>query len=471
MSIAFPELAAIRLGYGLSPVLPPPATPAEVLAEAEAVAAQPPVYTTAEAQQAQVEYNRLDKARRKDRKDGAAADAGDGEAERTPAQKQFIAYRQELSGRRNAYLTTRVIQCATARAGFGDRLIQFWADHFTTRAGGAGLHPMSVAFVEEAIRPHIFGPFERLLAAAETHPAMVIFLDQNRSVGPTSRAARSARRRQLGLNENLAREVLELHTLGVSSGYTQADVRGLAALLTGLGYAPEEEVRFFPRRAEPGADVVLGRSYGGSGPGSMDDILAVFGDLARHPDTATHIAGKLAVHFVSDEPEEALVADLAAAWRESGGDLPRVYAVLVEHPALARQFRQKVRQPFDFLAASLRALGLQADMAADLPPRRLRRALLDPIRAMGQPWFGASGPDGWPEAGEAWIRPQLLAERIDWAMNVPIRLVDPLPDPRGFLETALGGTAGEALVWAVPKAESIREGVGVVLASSDFNRR
>ena len=454
MSIAYPELAAIRLGYGLSPLMPPPADAAAVLASVAATASRPPGMTTAEAQAQQLATS---EARRAAKGDEAQAEA-------------FKAMQRMIYARAASSYQARLAHAAGAPVGFGERLVQFWADHFTVRTSPLPQRWLAPAFVEEAIRPQIGARFGDMLRAATTHPAMVLFLNQNRSIGPASPYAKARQEDTPGLNENLARELIELHTLGVDADYTQEDVRALARLLTGLTYNPREEGRFAAKRAEPGADIVLGKSYGGR-KARIEDIHAVLDDLAVHPSTARHIATKLAVHFSSDEPDPAMIADLTEAYQASDGDLMTVYRVLVAHPALPAQFRQKVRQPFDFMAAGLRALGLTTDATMGLELKKVRRWLRTPLQIMGQPLDAVPGPDGWPEAAAAWIRPQLLAERINWAMTVPERLTEPLPDPRVFVETTLGATASEGVLWAVPKAESVREGVGIVLASSDFNRR
>ena len=157
--------------------------------------------------------------------------------------------------------------------------------------------------------------------------------------------------------------------------------------------------------------------------------------------------------------------------RGSGGDLAQVNAVLAGHPDLGATFRAKARQPFDFVVAGLRALGVTGAEVLALAPPDANRLLWAPLARMGQPFVRARGPDGWPEAAADWITPQTLAARIDWALRVPARFVDPLPDPRALIDTALGGSASEALAAAVPRAETVREGVALVLASTDFNRR
>lgn len=456
MSVSFPELAAIRLGYGLSPLMPPPQSVAEVLASVDEAGPGADAVSLDEVRAAHVKLARLSKDRRDMGSDGQAS---------------YRAFARDLSMLRMVDLRRRLARALDAPAGFGERLVQFWADHFTIRADGAANQLMGLAFVDEAIRPHLGGHFADLLIAADTHPMMLRYLNQPGSFGPMSRTARKNPQRRLGLNENLAREMIELHTLGVNADYSQEDVRQLAELLTGLTYRPGSDLRFNRNQAEPGAEIVLGRSYGGDNPARIEDIHAVLRDLAGHPATARHLSRKLAVHFVSDRPGQRLIDDLTGVWRESDGHLPTVYAALVGHPDLQTSFRQKVRQPFDYLASAMRALGVSGAQILDKDPKRIRNEMNIPMIRMGQNWNRPIGPDGWPEPATDWITPQGLAARIEWSLKMPARLVADLPDPREFLVTALGGTASESLVWAVPKAESVPDGVAIVLASNDFNRR
>jgi len=256
--------------------------------------------------------------------------------------------------------------------------------------------------------------------------------------------------------------------MGVGAGYSQADVRQMARLLTGLDATAEEGFVFRPERAEPGAELVLGRVYGGPG---LAPIHAVLHDLGARPETAVHIARKLAVHFVSDLPDAGMVAQMAAAYRDSGGDLIAVYAAMLGHPAAWDGVLHKARQPVDFMQSALRALGVDGAQVLRMRDGVFRRMVLAPMALMGQPWRGPNGPDGWPEAVENWITPQGLAGRIGWAMTAPGRLVAAMPDPRDFAAQALGTAAPERLIWAAARAESAREGVGLVLASPAFNRR
>ncbi len=450
-----PQIAAIRFGFGLPPPPGAPGTPAGMLDLLSgpdlAIEAHPgprlpetlnAIFGAAQARRALV---------------------------RSPDDPGLAEARRETH-RVLRVMTERGLRVSLARAldspdGLRERLVRFWADHFTTRPKVAIDGPLPFTLAEEAIRPHLNGSFAQMLTAATLHPAMLVFLDQTSSIGPNSRLGQ---RRRRGLNENLARELIELHTLGVGAGYTQADVRELAELLTGLSVDPEQGTVFRADWAEPGAETVLGRSYGGEG---VEPVLEVLADLAARPETARHIARKLAVHFVADEPDPGLVAAIEVRFLETGGDLPQVHAVLVEHPAAWAPDLAKVRQPFDLVAAGLRALGIGGAQVTDLSPRLLRQRILGAMAAMGQPWQTPQGPDGWPEAAEAWITPQLLAARIQWAMEAPGALLRRLPDPADFARRALGPLAEGPVLWAVERAETQAEAVGLVLASPAFNRR
>jgi uncharacterized protein (DUF1800 family) len=361
-------------------------------------------------------------------------------------------------------------QATVARAvaspdGFRERLVSFWSDHFSTRSRSQFQTYLPFALTEQAVRPHLAGPFADLLSAVTLHPAMLTYLDQTTSYGPGSKKGLSQDR---GLNENLARELIELHTLGVDAAYSQTDVRQMAELLTGLAFDHERGFFFDRSRAEPGPEQVLGTDYDGEGTAP---ILAALRDLALRPETARHLARKLAVHFVSDLPSEALVEAIRLAYAESGGNLLASYQALLTHPDSWAPALQKARQPYDFIIASLRALGVSGQAIAGMEDKQFRRLILNPMKSMGQEFKGPPGPNGWPEEAEAWINPQGLAGRITWAMNVPGRLVDQLPDPVQLARAALGTKASETLLISAARAENIREGVGLVLSSPEFNRR
>lgn len=349
--------------------------------------------------------------------------------------------------------------------GFRERLVAFWADHFSVIAVNAMGAMLPLALVEDAIRPHVAGSFAKMLTAVTLHPAMLLYLDQVNSVGPNSALGRKQGK---GLNENLAREVIELHSLGVGGGYMQADVTEMAKLLTGLTYRPEMGMVYQPRRAEPGPKTVLGRRYE---TGGMADIHAALADLAQRPETAQHIARKLVVHFVADQPDESLVATMAAAFVATEGNLLAVCQAMLNHPAAWDQFAAKARQPFDFLIAAARALGLSSADLMAMEDGHFKGAFLLTMADLGQPFKRPAGPNGFPEEAEAWVTPQGLAQRITWAMSVPHRLIGELPDPATLARLCLAERASEALLWATARAEDRAQGVGLVLASAEFNRR
>ena len=381
-----------------------------------------------------------------------AAVEADKEMRRERRAKQLLALRLALA------------RALDAPSAFRERLVHFWADHFTVISKNVFGVLLPGAFVDEAIRPHVGGRFAEILRASTLHPAMLNYLDQVQSVGPTSR---TGRRRESGLNENLAREVIELHTLGVGALYSQTDVTQMAELLTGLT-VNRKGFLFRPQMAEPGAETVLGVTYDGEG---VEPILAVLDDIATRPDTATHIARKLAVHFVSDTPDEGMVQAMTAAFTDTGGDLPAVYRALLDHPSAWVPELAKARQPLDFIVAALRALGVDGATLMDMGEGPFRKFFFSALAGMGQPWQSPRGPDGWPEVAEAWITPQLLAARVTWAMEAPSRLVADLPEPEALVARALGTAADERVAWAAVRAETRDQGIGVIFASPMFNRR
>lgn len=362
------------------------------------------------------------------------------------------------------YLRRHLARAVGSADAFRERLAAFWADHFTVAARTRWDMALVAAQAEEAVRPHVAGRFADLLPAAVLHPAMLIYLDQSASIGPGSALAKGGR----GLNENLARELIELHTLGVGASYAQQDVRQMAELLTGVVYDPGKGQAFRPRQAEPGAETVLGQTYSGTG---MAPVLQALDYLAHRPETAAHLARKLAVHFLGDTPDESLVARMAATYLAQDTALLPVYQVMLADPAAFAAPMRKARPPVEFIAAALRGLQVPPETILAWGRKPLDRLVAAPLTGMAQPWGKPRGPDGWPEETGAWITPQGLAARVAWGMDMPARLADPLPDPRGFAEGALGSLMSAALKTAVARSESRPEGVGLVLASPEFNRR
>ncbi len=454
------HLAAIRFGTGLSPRIAPPASPGEMiraLTGPDRIGEAIPMPTFLTADPSLLDYKKATQARNRVRGTSQEEEARD--AMRALQRRARITQRQ--------LFMRRMARAATTDDGLRERLERFWADHFTVKSGGPASPHLVAVFANEAVRPHVAGRFPDMLRAVMTQPMMLAYLNQNRSFGPNSQRAK---RRGGGLNENLARELLELHTLGVDGPYGQSDVRQLAELLTGMAFTQEEGFVYRKHFAEPGAETVLGTSYGGGDP-SVDHVFAALDDLALHPATARHLSEKIARHFVSEEPSEDLIETLTAAYRGTGGDLLVVTAQLLEHPDAWTPELKKVKPPRDFMESALRALGVQAEDLTTLDRKPIDQIFAGPMQVMGQSIAGPSGPDGWEEDPAAWITPQGMAGRIGWSMKVPSRMTEMLPDPRDFVQTALGAQAGEAVTFAARAAETPAEGIGIVLSSPDFQRR
>lgn len=453
----FSTLAPVRFGFGLSPRQAPPASPDEILAALrgpDLMAQRWPGQKTPEALQMRADFLRLRKA----------------EALNEPgATEAFKRQRQAMDASNLGGLQRALARAVEDPTGMRERLHAFWRNHFTVRAKRVPEMPLAIAHVE-ALRPEITGSFPALLRTSTLHPMMLIYLDQVASFGPDSKRARKRPDLKLGLNENLARELMELHTLGVGGSYTQDDVRQLAELLTGLRVMDDQGTIFAPDFAEPGAETVLGRAYGGD-PAKLADIEQVLTALALHPDTSRHIATKLAVHFVGPEPHKALTGAMAEAYLGAKGQLMPVYEVLLTHPEAQLPSFPKVRQPFDYIATGYRAMGFDGAAVMAFNGVQIRRHAFRSLREMGQGWLSAPAPNGWPEEAEEWVSPQQLASRINWALRAPAGLQAKLPEPAEFARTALGPRLSELVAQAVPRSESRAEATALVLASAEMNRR
>lgn len=368
--------------------------------------------------------------------------------------------------------TARYATAAATTRPFRERLVHFWANHFAVSADKQPIPAIAGLFENEAIRPNVTGRFAELLIAVERHPAMLLYLDNAQSIGPNSTLGKLARRRgrrNLGLNENLAREILELHTLGVSGGYSQDDVVALAKAITGwsMGGAGERgrfaegtpgTFEFRENIHEPGAKTVLGKRYADAG---LDQGAAVLRDLATHPATARHLCGKLASHFVADEAPTELVDRLTKAWLDSGGELLPVYEALVLAPEAWGDTDRKYKSPHDFVVSTLRAL--------DRVPED-SRFVVNALDLMGQaPWRPGS-PAGWPDTAAEWGGADSLYKRIEWSNSVA-RLTGNRVDPVALGDAVLGGSfSAHSRTW-ISRAESRTQGLTLLLASPDFQRR
>nr|WP_204115042.1 DUF1800 domain-containing protein [Shimia biformata] len=450
----------MRFGYGLSPSIAPPLGLADMLSRLSGPDLMSQKYPIENYDQFTARIGEFIAARGERKK--AKGTAGEKAAQK--AMRRIVR-----RSRRQATLSlgASLLRRARTADAFRERLEFFWADHFSVVAKGQRMAGVVPSYSESAIRPFVGATFSELLKSAVLHPAMLNFLDQNASVGPNS--ALAAREDGKGLNENLAREILELHTLGVDGPYSQTDVRQLAELLTGLGTNRDGAMVFRHRRAEPGAETVLGRSYSGEFA-EIEDIHAVLDDLSAHPATARHIAGKLARHFVSNNPDPDLVAAIEAKFLETGGALLPTYEAMLTHPAAWDQAGGKIKQPITFVASAFRALDASDRDLGGVDRNQLVQMVDAPLARMGQAWGRPLGPDGWPDHDSHWITPQGLAARLQWALMAPSMLRRGLVDPRQLVGQALGPRATETLHFAASAAETRREGVALVLTSPAFQR-
>src|SRR4051794_23622702 len=327
----------------------------------------------------------------------------------------------------------RLQRAVIAECGFTERLVAFWSNHFCISASKGELARIwAGSFEREAIRPHVFGRFGEMLRAVEQHPAMLFFLDNQQSLGPDSRAGQNRKR---GLNENLAREIMELHTLGVGGGYSQEDVTSLARIITGWTFAGRQgqlgapgNFVFNANAHQPGPQRLLGRSYEDHGVAQGEAALL---DIARHPSTAKFIATKLARHFVADDPPPALVARLESVFRNSDGDLRALTTALVDSDEAWQAPLTKVRSPYDFLVATGRLLARIPD---DPGP------YLGSLNLLGQPLWSPAGPNGFPDTNAAWAAPEGMKLRLDISALLASRLGGAV-DPRDLLELVAADAA------------------------------
>jgi uncharacterized protein (DUF1800 family) len=357
----------------------------------------------------------------------------------------------------------RLQRAVTAECGFVERLVAFWSNHFCISASKGPLARMwAGAFEREAIRPHVLGRFGDMLKAVEQHPAMLFFLDNQQSLGPDSRAGQNRKR---GLNENLAREIMELHTLGVGGGYSQQDVTSLARIITGWTFAakqgqlgPPGAFVFNANAHQPGAQSLLGKTYEDNGLAQGEAALA---DLARHPSTAKFIATKLARHFVADEPPPALIARLQQAFRKSDGDLGAVTAALVDSEQAWQTPLTKVRSPYEFLVAAARLL---ARIPEDPAP------YLNSLNQLGQPLWAPAGPNGFPDSNAAWAAPEGMKLRLEISAQLASRIGANV-EPRELLELVLADAASAETRQAVERAETRQQALALLLMAPEFQRR
>jgi uncharacterized protein (DUF1800 family) len=351
---------------------------------------------------------------------------------------------------------TRFDVANQAEIGFVERLVWFWSNHFCVNADAT---VMAGAYEREAIRPYALGRFADMLQAAESHPAMLVYLNNALSIGPGSVAGIN---RDRGLNENLAREILELHTLGVRTDYSQADVTNFAKMLTGwtlrqTASDPDhgDEFMFLGRAHEPGPQTVIGREYPDSG---VKQGQAVLTDLARHPATARHVATKLARHFVADEPPAVLVDRLESRFRDTDGDLKELARALIAAPEAWAPEQAKIKRPAEWIVAALRATAQNGDIGR----------IIAGLNLLGEPLWRPPSPKGFPDGNAAWL--DGLSQRLDVANAFAQRVSDQL-DPHAIAEATIGPLASAETRAAIDRAASKPQALTMLLMAPEFLRR
>ena len=370
--------------------------------------------------------------------------------------------------------SARLDSALTTSSPFVERLVHFWANHFAVSIDKLPVIGLAGLLEFEAIRPHVLGRFSDMLLAVEQHPAMLVFLDQAQSIGPESQAGMFAAmrgRKQLGLNENLAREIMELHTLGVRTGYSQADVTEFARALTGwtvsgLGRGPAARLiggspgqfQFAALLHEPGARMIMGKRYDEEGEAQARAVLL---DLAASPATAKHIATKLARHFAGDDPPPAVVERLSKAYLASGGDLPTVYRTLIQSPEPWAPKPLKFKNPWEWTVSALRAVG-----SNELDPKMAAGVL----RQLGQPTWQPGSPAGWDDIAASWAGPDALVRRVEVAQRIGAKAASTI-DARNLAEKLFPQSLSDATRTAIARAESPADGLALLLVSPEFVRR
>jgi uncharacterized protein (DUF1800 family) len=355
----------------------------------------------------------------------------------------------------------RIHAALDAKLGFVERLVWFWSNHFCVSADKGIVRPICGAYEREAIRPHVLGRFADMLLAVESHPAMLIYLDNARSIGPGSIAGMRQKR---GLNENLAREILELHTLGVRTVYQQEDVTSFAKVITGWTMVPLRqdplhggEFQFNPRMHEPGTHVVIGKPYQDNG---VQQGRAVLATLARHPATAKHVAGKIARHFVADDPPPPLVQRLEKRFLETEGNLKELAKTLVTAPEAWEPAQLKLKRPGEWIIAALRATSVTAP--PDIGP------VMQAHNLLGEPLWRPAAPKGFADESGPWL--DGLSQRLDLA-NQLARRVTEQQDPREIFEETVGPIASAETRQAITRAESRPQALALLFMAPEFQRR
>ncbi|WP_082897131.1 DUF1800 domain-containing protein [Thalassotalea crassostreae] len=363
---------------------------------------------------------------------------------------------------KNAYstaVTDTFVQALNSSNSLSWRLLDFYSNHFSVTTQGAAMGILAATLEREAIAPHIHGSFENLLLAVTSHPAMLMYLNNERSFGANSRFGK---KKGAGLNENLAREILELHTLGVDGGYQQQDVIELAKGITGWSIGTEKKdgangFKFRHFGKEPGTRVLLGKVYKQKG---IKQGIAMLQDLANHPNTANHVCSKLVKHFISDKPNEKLVAAMVETWKKTGGNLKQVAITMINNDLAWQPEMAKYKTPREYLMSSLRALNFKKVDS---------KKLIFTLTSLGQQPFKAGSPKGYSDEQQDWDGSNALISRIDWTSMLAQQVRN--ANAENIMNRTLALNTGAHTYKSVIRAESRTQALMLFFMSPEFLRR
>lgn len=363
-----------------------------------------------------------------------------------------------------------------------DRLAMFWSNHFTVSRLNGALARFIVPFEFQAIRPNLLGKFEDMCFAATTHIGMLLYLNNASSIGPNSEITK--KQPKANINENHARELLELHTLGRNGPYTQADIIQLALIMTGWGMynAQNTVARFIGVRHEPGVKTFLGKTYGNQGATGEIELRQVISDLACHPATAKFIALKLCRYMVSNsiKPDGELVSHVESAFLKSGGDLLSTYRALFSHPAAWQDLqvgKRNWRLPDDWIVALTRIFDMDDLNKPDNPIREMMQRYSHG-GAFGQPYGRAPGPDGWPQDTSSWVASDAIFNRGRFASELG-KLIQPdaqaelnaFENISGIVENFMPLRSSEFTASVIEQAETVQQAMSLAILAPEFQRR
>jgi uncharacterized protein (DUF1800 family) len=380
---------------------------------------------------------------------------------RDKADQKLKDMRKAMFGSTLALTEQIILQSIQTDQPLQARLLDFFSNHFSVSASNLNMRVIAPTLEVEAIAPHLHGYFSDMLVSVTQHPAMIYYLNNENSIGPNSKIG--LRQKQRGLNENLGREILELHTLGVNAGYLQKDVEALSKGLTGWSIGGKNKNQtvgfmFKPNAHEPAEKTLLGIKYPEANSKSPQQAIDMLRNLAQHEKTASHLSYKLAKHFIADQPPKKLVQAMTASWIRSKGHIPSVMKVLIEHPESWSTCAQKFKTPREYLVSVCRACQLN----------RTKPGLIKTLEILGQTPYSSGSPSGFSDSANDWASASSILNRIEWAEHIAEQVKG---SPTEVAKIALGHLLHADTEKKIAQAESKRQGLAMLFMSPEFLRR